>query len=320
MRILITGATGFVGCHLARALLAQGGMEVAGLSLQTGWPPGADDIRAGIRLFHGDLCISSAVEAILHAVQPIQIYHLAGYADAGRSFTEAEAAWMGNLAATRSLYDAILRWGGRPRVLYVSSGAIYGEPRDVGRPVDEQSVLRPNSPYAASKAAADLASYQYACTAGLDIVRARPFNHIGPGQSPRYAVANFARQIARIEQGLQPPSLRVGNLWAARDMTDVRDVVRAYLALMERGQRGEAYNIGSGQTVTMQTCLDHLVKLSHVEVAVETDHQLVRRVETATIRVDATLLGLATGWTPHYSLEQTLADTLEYWRQNVSSQ
>jgi GDP-4-dehydro-6-deoxy-D-mannose reductase len=320
MRVLVTGVTGFVGCHLARTLLAQGGVDVVGLSLQTTWPGGAEDLSPRVCLFHGDLCNSPSLEAILHEVQPAQIYHLAGYADVGRSFSEVELAWTGNLVATRSLYDAVVRWGGRPRILYVSSGAIYGEPQDRRRLVDEQCVLRPNSPYAASKAAADLASYQYACTTGLDIVRARPFNHIGPGQSPRYAAANFARQIAAIERGRQPPCLRVGNLWAERDFTDVRDVVRAYLALMKHGQPGEAYNIGSGRTVTIQACLDHLVQLSQVAVTVEADPQLIRRVETATIRVDNTLLRQATGWIPQYSLEQTLADTLIYWRRSVSGE
>jgi GDP-4-dehydro-6-deoxy-D-mannose reductase len=294
--------------------MAAGKVEAFGLSLQKSWPAGADDLSRQVRLLRADLCGGEQVEGILRDVQPAQIYHLAGYADAGRSFQEAEAAWTGNLTATRSLYDAILRWGGRPRVLYVSSGAVYGEPRDPARPVDEEAVLRPNSPYAASKAAADLASYQYACSTGLDVIRARPFNHIGPGQSPHYAVANFARQIAAIEHGQQAPVIRVGNLWARRDFTDVRDVVRAYLLLMEHGRKGEAYNIGSGQTVLMQVCLDLLLAFSRVKVLVEADPGLVRKVDTAAIQVDNSVLRRITGWSPRYALEQTLADTLEYWR------
>jgi GDP-4-dehydro-6-deoxy-D-mannose reductase len=318
MRILVTGATGFVGRHLADALLAAGGGELFGLSLHGGCelPPGTP--ARWLRLYDVDLCDGPRVEAVLWEVSPEQVYHLAGYADAGRSYEEAEAAWRGNLTATRSLYDAILRWGGRPRILAVSTGAVYGEPTEPDRPVDERTVLRPNSPYAASKAAADLAGYQYACCWGLDVVRVRPFNHVGPGQSPRYAVANFARQIAAIEQGRQPPVLRTGNLWTERDLTDVRDVVRAYLALMARGERGEVYNLGSGRTLPMRTYLDHLLALSSVPIRVETDPSLQRRVETTTVRVDASLLRRTTGWAPAYPLEQTLADTLADWRQRLA--
>src|SRR5262249_44383000 len=148
--------------------------------------------------------------------------------------------------ATRTLYDAVLRWGGRPRILAVSSGLIYGEPCGTDKVLDEESVLRPCSPYAASKAAADLASYQYAVSDKLDIIRARPFNHFGPRQAPDFAVANFSRQVAEILRGTRPPVLEIGDLSAERDLTDVRDIARAYLLLMEHGRRAEAYNIASG--------------------------------------------------------------------------
>ena len=152
---------------------------------------------------------------MLREAQPEQIYHLAGYANAGRSFAEADAAWAGNLTATRTLYDAVLRWGGGPRILFVGSGLVYGDSGDPAVHRDEQLLLRPTSPYASSKAAADLMSYQYSVNPGLDIVRARPFNHIGPGQQPQYAIPNFARQIVAIERGRMPPVLETGNLVAA---------------------------------------------------------------------------------------------------------
>ncbi len=317
MRVLITGTTGFVGSHLCRMLAARGGVELFGLSLQESWPAGFADLEAGVRLFPGDLCDGETVDTTLREVQPDQVYHLAGYADVGRSFQEAEVAWSGNLTATRSLYDAILRWGGRPRVLYVSSGMVYGESEHSQRPLDESAPLRPESPYAASKAAADLASYQYARCHELPIVRVRPFNHIGPAQSPRFAIAHFAHQIALIERGDQPPVLHVGNLWAERDFTDVRDVARAYALLLERGVPGEVYNLGSGRTFSIKTCLDRLLALSRVEIAIETDPALVRKVETATMQVDIRALQRATSWAPAYSIDQTLADTLNYWRQQA---
>ena len=247
-------------------------------------------------------------------IQPQQIYHLAGYAQVGRSFDEPDAAWTGNLAATRSLYEAVARWGSRPRILFVGSGLVYGDPATPDESQDERCLLRPTSPYAASKAAADLLGYQTALNPGLEIVRARPFNHIGPRQSSQFAVANFARQAAAIERGERPPVLETGNLSSRRDLTDVRDTVAAYVLLMQKGRAGEAYNIGSGQNVSMQTVLDRLLALSGLQVEVRTRAELMRTVDQAVARVDATKLRRETGWTPRFSLDQTLADTLDYWR------
>jgi GDP-4-dehydro-6-deoxy-D-mannose reductase len=266
----------------------------------------------------GDLTDRTAVTATLIDRSPEQIYHLAGYADAGQSFQEPDAAWTGNLTATRCLYDAIRVWGHKPRVLFISTGAVYGEPIDPEMPLDEASVLRPNNPYAASKAAADLLSYQYVRTHGLDIVRARPFNHVGPGQSPRFALAHFAWQIAKIERGQVEPILRVGNLWPERDYTDVRDIVQAYILLMEKGTAGEVYNIGFGATRTMQSFLDQLLALGRVPIKVDRDSNLMRKVETAKVRVNSKLLQQTTGWRPQIPAERTLWDMLEYCRKHVS--
>ena len=311
MRILVTGITGFAGGHLAEALLARGAVELFGFSRRADWPRECRHLAGRVRLRGVDLSNAADVEAALREVQPDQVYHLAGYAHVGKSLDEPEAAWTGNLSATRRLYDAILRCGARPRILYVGSGMIYG---DAEQAHDERAELRPASPYAASKAAADLASFQYARSAGLDIVRARPFNHIGPRQSPQFAVANFARQIAAIEQGRQPPILETGNLATQRDLTDVRDIVHAYLLLMERGQTGEAYNVGSGDLYLMQDVLDRLLAQSEVKVEVRPSAGLVRATETKAARADARRLRRETGWAPRFTLDQTLADILAYWR------
>ncbi len=257
---------------------------------------------------------AATAEAILRDVQPEHIYHLAGYAHVGRSFQEPEASWEGNLTATRGLYDAVVRWGGRPRILFVGSGLVYGESEAAAEGCEETCLLRPDSPYAASKAAADLVSYQYTRHPGLDIVRVRPFNHIGPRQSPQFAVSSFARQLVAIERGRQPAVLEAGNLQSQRDLTDVRDVVAAYVLLMERGRTGEVYNIGSGQTCAMQTVLDRLVALSGVKVEVRQKASLVRGTDLAVIRANAGKLRRETGWSPRYTLDQTLIDTLAFWR------
>lgn len=316
MRILVTGITGFVGGHLAEALLARPSVELFGVSRRAQWPTEWRQLAGRVHLLAGDLGDGPGVEALLRDVRPEQVYHLAGYAHVGQSFQEADAAWAGNLTATRSLYEAVIRWEGKPRILFVGSGMIYGDADTAEQAQNEDTPLRPTSPYAASKAAADLASYQYSRAPGLDIVRARPFNHIGPRQSPQFAVASFARQVAAIERGRQAPVLETGNLSPRRDLTDVRDVVTAYLLLMEHGRTGEAYNIGTGTTHAMQDVLDRLLARSRVPIEVRQRPDLVRATETKSVRADAGRLRRETGWEPRYSLDQTLADTLEYWRES----
>jgi GDP-4-dehydro-6-deoxy-D-mannose reductase len=313
-RVLVTGATGFAGAHLAEALLASGSCEVAGLGRRGRWPAACGHLEGRVALYPCDLGDGAAVEGVLRRVQPERIFHLAGYAPVGRSFREADAAWAGNLAATRSLYDAVVRWGGRPRILFVGSGLVYGAGEPPGQAQDENCVLRPDSPYAASKAAADLASYQYTRSPGLDIVRARPFNHIGPRQDPEFAVAHFARQLVEVERGRRPPVLETGNLSPQRDLTDVRDMVAAYLLLMEHGRTGEAYNVGRGESLAMGEVLECLIALSGQAVEVRQREELVRSHDLAVVRVDASKLHRETGWRPRRSLEETLADTLAWWR------
>jgi GDP-4-dehydro-6-deoxy-D-mannose reductase len=314
MLILLTGATGFAGGHLTEALLASGGAEIVGLSRTSHWPPHWQHLAGRVSLRECDLCHPQAMDRMLQAVQPEQIYHLAGYASPGRSFSEPDAAWAGNLTATRTLYDAVVRWGGRPRILFIGSGLIYGDSDDPRTVLVEDSPLRPNNPYATSKAAADLLSYQYTVQPRLDIMRARPCNHIGPRQLPYYAVASFARQVVAIERGQAPPVLETGNLTPQRDLTDVRDTVTAYRLLMERGRTGEAYNISTGQCWSMQAVLDRLLALAGLTVTVRPRSDLVRLTDLSMARIDSTKLRTQTGWAPRYTLDQTLADTLAYWR------
>lgn len=320
MRILLTGATGFVGGHLAEALLARGERSVVGLSRSASWPREWSHLRESVPVVACDLCDGNRIEAVLRDQQPEAIYHLAGYASPGRSFSEPDAAWAGNLGATRSLYDAVSRWGGKPRILFVGSGLIYGEGGPIDTPQDEDTPMRPTNPYAASKAAADLASYQYSRSPGLDIVRARPFNHIGPRQAPGFAISNFARQVAAVALGKQPPLLETGNLESRRDLSDVRDVVAAYLLLVQHGVAGEAYNVASGKTSTMRQVLDRLLALAGLKVELRQRADLVRAVDPPAPPVDIRKLCRVTGWTPRFTLDQTLMDTLAYWKQELKTQ
>jgi GDP-4-dehydro-6-deoxy-D-mannose reductase len=314
MRILVTGITGFAGGHLAEALLVRPGVELHGVSRRARWPGEWHHLEERVRLWSCDLSDRAGLAAPLEEIRPEQIYHLAGYAHVGKSFQEPDAAWHGNTLATRRLYEAIVHWGGRPRILFVGSGLIYGDPDKAELAHAEDSTWRPASPYASSKAAADLVSFEFSRTAGLDIVRARPFNHIGPRQSPEFAVANFARQIAAAEYGRHPSFLETGNLQTQRDLTDVRDTVRAYILLMEQGRTGEAYNVARGEAHTMQSVLDRMLALSRVPIEVRRRDHLVRATENAVIRGDTAKLRRETGWTPAYSLDQTVRDTLNYWR------
>jgi GDP-4-dehydro-6-deoxy-D-mannose reductase len=313
-RILVTGITGFAGGHLAEALLARGGVELHGVSRHGEWPAEWRHLESRVGLRACDLGDGVSLQRLVADVRPEQIYHLAGYAHVGQSLQEPDAAWAGNLGSTRYLYDAVVRWGGRPRILFVGSGLIYGDPDTAEQAYDESCLLRPTTPYAASKAAADLLSYQVTRAPGLDVVRARPFNHIGPRQSARFAVAHFAEQVAAIEQGRQPPVLETGNLSPRRDLTDVRDTVQAYLLLMDRGRTGEAYNVGTGQTHSMQEMVERLTRLGRVRVEVRQRADLLRSTETPAVRADAGKLRRETGWAPRLPLERTLADMLDYWR------
>jgi GDP-4-dehydro-6-deoxy-D-mannose reductase len=315
MRILVTGVTGFAGGHLAEALTNRAEDTITGLARHARWPDHLRHLESRVTLQACDLCDTTAVQALLRQWQPERIFHLAGYANTGRSFKDEDGAWSGNLRATLSLYDAIVRWGGRPRILFVGSGLIYGDLEPGQYAHNENSPFRPNSPYGSSKAAADLVSFQYTRTADLDIIRARPFNHIGPWQSPDYAVAHFAQQVAAIEKGRQRPVLETGNLTSLRDLTDVRDTVRAYQMLSEKGRTGEAYNVATGEAHAMQEVLDLLLSLARVHIEVHQQSTLLRAAETSAMRGDFSKLRQETAWTPHFRLEQTLADTLQYWRQ-----
>jgi GDP-4-dehydro-6-deoxy-D-mannose reductase len=312
VRCLITGATGFVGRHLADALAAAG-HDVIGLA-KSGGP---QDGSVPFPLYSIDLLDTAATEQALRTVDPEWVFHLAGFADTRESFEKPADAWTGNLTATQSLYTAVHRAKSRARILYVSSGLVYGDTGQDESGFSEDAPLRPDSPYAASKAAADLLSYQQTRHPGLDIVRVRPFNHIGPGQSKNYAVANFARQIAEAESGKGPPVVQTGNLTAERDFTDVRDIARAYIRLLEVGRAGEVYNVGSGRTHRMRDILGRLITLALVPVTVEEKLDAARANDTTIVRADTRKLRAATGWEPRYSLEQTLTDVLDDWRARV---
>lgn len=320
MRILITGVTGFIGSHLVERLLQSGYHQLCGLSRNATWQLDSTHLSKAVKLYQVDLRQISDLHAVLRETRPEWIFHLAGYANPSRSFSEPEKAWEGNWRGTFNLYEAIAQSGIRPRVLFTSSGLVYGQSGVGEQLCNENDPLYPASPYAASKAAAELLSYQVTRHPGLDVIRVRCFNQIGPRQSTEYATANFARQIAQIEVGKQAPLLETGDLSGQRDLTDVRDMVRAFIALMEVGHTGEVYNAGSGVTYPMRFVLERMRALTTVRIGVRQSIDPSRRSETAVYRANTSKLHAATGWSPKYSLEESLGDLIDYWRGQAATQ
>lgn len=314
MRVLITGITGFVGGHLTDRLAAEGGHTIAGLSRHAVWPAELTHLAETARLYSADLHDEARLAEILGEVRPEWVFHLAGYAKTGRSFREPDACWKANLDGTRSLYNAIAHSGLKPRILFASTGLVYGDP-DPGRTdIDESAALKPASPYAASKAAADLLSYQVSRNPGLDIVRIRLFNQIGPRQSREYAIANFARQIAAIEAGRQEPILETGDLSAYRDLTDVRDMTAALRAVIEFGETADVYNAGRGEVWRIDDVLKRLVALSRAPLEIRATRDTGRAADTTISRANPAKLREKTGWSPTFALDDSLAAILGDWR------
>lgn len=314
MRALVTGVSGFVGGHLAEHLAAEGDL-VVGVSSSGKWPAEVAHVGRSVRIERFDLIDSGEDELaeLLRRKQPEVIYHLAAQSNPQQSVSDPRGTWALNLGGSLNLLEAVKASGQKPRVILVSSGTCYGDPAPEFIPVREDCPMRPNNPYAASKAAADLLGIQHHLGHGTDVVIVRPFNHAGPRQSPRYVLAGLAAQVADVEAGRRE-CVEVGNLDVIRDFTDVRDVVRAYRLLASRGKPGEIYNLGVERGTKIADALEHLRSLATRAVAVRVDPARVRPVDLPFLVADAGKLRGATGWEPGFTIEQTLADMLEFCR------
>jgi GDP-4-dehydro-6-deoxy-D-mannose reductase len=312
MRVLITGINGFVGTYLADHLLAQGHDEIWGLTRAPGRLP--QSLAGRVHELHADICDRTALRGVLEVVRPALIFHLAGQPFVPESFRDPATTLQTNQLGALHLFLAMIELQLRARVLIIGTYEEYGKVAPADLPISEACPLRPANPYGVSKAAQSLLALQYHVSHGLDTVCVRPFTHIGPGQSARFVTAAFARQIARIEQGLQPPLVEVGNLNARRDFTDVRDVVRAYRLIAEHGESGSVYNLGSGQAVMIQELLNHLLAASRTAIAVEPRPELMRPIDIPLVVCDPSRLRKQTGWAPAITLQQSLSDILDHWR------
>jgi GDP-4-dehydro-6-deoxy-D-mannose reductase len=318
MRILITGINGFVGGHLAELLIQQGEQDLWGVSRSGALA--LPHLRDSIQMQQADLHDAAAVRHVIAHVQPRIIFHLAGQTFVPESFRDPGTTLMTNILAQLHIFQALIDGSYDCRVLVASSNEVYGMVRPEDIPLDETAPLQPASPYGVSKASQDLLALQYHLSHSLDIVRVRPFNHIGPRQNERFVAASFAQQVARIEQGHMPPVLRVGDLSAQRDFTDVRDIVRAYRLAVEHAAAGEVYNLGTGQPVAVQRLLDLLLAATPSRIDVEPDPARMRPVNVPLVACNAQRFAARTGWRPEIPLEQTMADILEYWRMRTRNE
>lgn len=315
MRVLVTGASGFAGSHLIEILQTTfpGAVEIWGADR------GRSErmVQSGVQWRLADLLDETAVRTLIQEVRPERIYHLAGQAHVGESWKNPWATFETNLRAQINLCEALLSENLSARLLVPGSMEEYGRVAAEDLPIKETQSLRPDSPYGVSKVAQDLLGQQYFLSRQLPVVRVRPFNHIGPRQHVRFVAPAFASQIAAIEAGQQPPVLKVGNLAARRDFTDVRDMMRAYILALEQGEPGDVYNLGSGRSRSIQELLDTLVAAASVTVQVETDPARMRPADVPDVACDATKFSARTGWKPQIAFEQSLRDLLDYERQRL---
>lgn len=319
-RALITGIAGFVGRHLARYLAAIADVEIYGVD-QFGGPAVASEIGLGARLqvMQVDLADGKRVRDAIEATRPDWVFHLAAQAFVPTAFADPTGTLVNNIVGQVNLLEAVLALHLKPTIMVVGSNEEYGmvEPEEL--PIKETAPFRPANPYAVSKVAQDMLGYQYHIAHGLPIVRVRPFNHLGPGQSERFVASDFAKQIAEIELGIRPPVIHVGNLEAERDFTDVRDIVRAYHLAVTVGRPGDVYNLGSGRAVSIQHLLDLMLAQSRVSIKVERDSSRLRPADIPRIVADSSKFRELTGWRAEIPLERTLADTLAWWRNRLGS-
>jgi GDP-4-dehydro-6-deoxy-D-mannose reductase len=313
LKALITGISGFVGSHLAEYLLKSSNWEVAG----TVFGPYGNiaDLCGRLELYPAELSRLDVMTFILEQAQPDVIFHLAAQPLVSASRRDPWGTLETNVRMQLNVLEGVARVRPACQVLVVGSSEEYGlvSPEDL--PIDEDTPLRPLSAYALSKVTQDLMGLQYALTHNLHVIRVRPFNHIGPRQRPGFVAPDLASQIAAAELGQQPPVLQVGNLEARRDFSDVRDVVRAYVMLLTHGEPGNVYNVGSGESHSIQELLDGLLAMSRVSIEVVQDPQRMRPSDVPDVVCDASRIREHTGWQPEISFEQSLEDILDYWRQ-----
>ncbi len=310
---LVIGAAGFVGSYLINEM-KENGMEVHATKL------GHENFSHPYAQVHElDIMDKDAITALLFEVRPDYIFHLAAQSSVGVAWKKPGLTIDINIKGSVNVMDAVRELFYKPRVLLIGSGEEYGHIQPGETPIIESNLLRPGNIYAATKACQNMIGNIYSRAYDMQLMMVRAFNHIGPGQAPMFVVSDFCKQVAEIEYGLREPVMKVGNLSARRDFTDVRDVVKAYVKLIQAGEPGETYNVGSGNAREIRQILDLIISMSKAEIQVEVDPNKIRPVDVPIIEADITKIRELTGWTPQIPIEQTIQETLDYWRQQCSA-
>jgi GDP-4-dehydro-6-deoxy-D-mannose reductase len=322
VRALVTGVAGFAGSYLAELLLSQEA-EVCGL-VQPGAPVRnlegmrqASENKGGLRLQEADILHGEDLLRIVRETCPDRVFHLAAVASVRRSLEDPRETFQVNVLGTRNLLEAIRRAGIEPRILVVGSADAYGQSASLPRPLQEEDPLLPVSPYGVSKAAVEAVACRYAKEYRLHVIRVRPFPHCGPRQAPQFALPDWARQLAEIQTGRRPARLLVGNLSVRRDLSDVRDVVRAYSLALEQGESGAVYNVCSGRSSSLREVLESLIELAGIEVDILEDTERIRPHDLEALVGSPTALHARTGWKAAIPLEQSLQELLSFWRSQL---
>lgn len=320
-RVLITGITGFAGSHLAEYFLAERpDVEVYGTYRWRSRKENIEGIEHRLRLLECDLSDAIAVRQALATSRPDAIFHLAAQSFVPSSWVAPLQTLHDNVAGQANIFESVRSLGLDPAIQIACSSEEYGLVLPDEVPIKETNPLRPLSPYAVSKVTQDFLAYQYFMSYGIRAVRTRGFNHTGPRRGEVFVTSNFSKQVASIEAGIQEPVIRVGNLDAVRDFTDVRDMVRGYVLATEKGKPGEVYNLASGNAITIRAMLDKLISMAKVEVRVETDPARLRPSDVEVLIGDSSKFRADTGWEPKIPFDRTLADLLDYWRDRVARQ
>jgi GDP-4-dehydro-6-deoxy-D-mannose reductase len=316
MKVLITGIAGFVGSYLAERLLRTGN-EIFGIYLPGESLENVQKIRRSLHLSDCDITQFDRLSRLVKRINPDQIYHLAALSSVGKSFSHPLDTIGTNIRGTLYLLEITRSLKKQIKILVVGSSDMYGKVSPKEIPITEEKLLLPISPYGVSKATCDLLAYQYFASYGVHVIRARAFNHTGPRQRTGFVIPDFASQIAKIEAEQMPPILKVGNLSTKRDISDVRDVVRAYVSLMRKGKTGEAYNICSQEAYSIRNVLKILLSMSKKKIKVEVDKVKNRPAEIPILMGNNSKIKKVTGWKPKIPIEKTLGDTLNFWRRRV---
>jgi GDP-4-dehydro-6-deoxy-D-mannose reductase len=317
-RVLVTGITGFAGSHLVDYMLERGDVEVHGTIRWRSRTENIEHFRHLVKLVECDLRDSTSTRDMLEEVQPEWIFNLAAQSFVPTSWNAPHESISTNALGQLNLFESVRRIGLEPRIQIACSSEEYGLVLPDEIPIKETNPLRPLSPYAVSKVTQDLLGYQYFKSYGMDVVRTRGFNHEGPRRPFVFVASDFAYQIACIEKGLREPVMYVGNLEARRDFTDVRDMVIGYWLALEKGEPGEVYNICSGTSYAIQEVLDRLLAMTEKKIEVRQDPKKLRPSDVPVLEGDASKFQAVTGWKPEIPFEQTLRDSLEFWRDHLS--